>query len=117
MAMTVLIVDDHPSFRTSARRVLEDAGYQVIGEAENGESGLAAARTLRPAVVLLDVQLPDLDGFDVAERLTSVHNGPDVVLTSSRDGSEFPGLVARSGARGFLPKDELSGPALAALLR
>ena len=117
MARTVLIVDDHPSFRTSARRVLEDAGYEVIGEAQDGESGLAAARNLRPAVVLLDVQLPDLDGFDVAERLTSDDDAPDVVLTSSRDGSDFPGLVMRSGARGFLPKDELSGPALAALLR
>ena len=69
MAMTVLIVDDHPSFRTSARRILEDAGYDVVGEAGDGQAGLDAARSLRPAVVLLDVQLPDLDGFDVAAEL------------------------------------------------
>lgn len=121
--MTVLIVDDHPSFRTSARRVLEDAGYTVIGEAQDGESALAAARALHPAVILLDVHLPDLDGFEVARRLAGDHDGdgdvdaPAVVLTSSRDIVELGGMIAESGARGFLPKDELSGPALAALLR
>ena len=116
MARTVLIIDDHPSFRASARNVLEDGGFVVIGEAPDGASGLAAANAMRPAVVLLDVQLPDLDGFDVAARLTSRDDGPAVVLTSSRDASEFGGMVARSGARGFIPKDELSGPALEALL-
>ena len=116
MARTVLIIDDHPSFRASARNVLEDGGFVVIGEAPDGASGLAAATAMRPAVVLLDVQLPDFDGFDVAARLTSQDDGPAVVLTSSRDGSEFGGMVARSGARGFVPKDELSGPALEALL-
>jgi DNA-binding NarL/FixJ family response regulator len=116
MVTTVLIVDDHPSFRISARRVLEDAGYQVIGEAQDGESALAAAEALRPAVILLDVQLPDLDGFEVALRLTAEEDAPAVVLTSSRDGGDFGGMVADSGARGFLPKGELSGPALAALL-
>jgi DNA-binding NarL/FixJ family response regulator len=117
MVTTVLIVDDHPSFRTSARRVLEDAGYTVIGEAHDGRSALAAARALRPAVILLDVQLPDLDGFEVALRLTGEADPPAVVLTSSRDGGEFGGMIARSGARGFVAKDELSGPTLAALLK
>ena len=111
-----LIIDDHPSCRASARHVLEDAGFVVIGEAQDGASGLAAATEMRPAVVLLDIQLRDIDGFDVATRLTSQADGPAVVLTSSRDGSEFGGMVARSGARGFVPKDELSGPALEALL-
>jgi DNA-binding NarL/FixJ family response regulator len=116
MARTVLIVDDHPSFRTSARRVLEDAGYVVVGEAEDGASALAAARTLRPAVVLLDVQLPDRNGFEVAAGLVNQAEAPVVVLTSSRDGVEFTGMVARSGARGFVPKAELSGRALEELL-
>jgi DNA-binding NarL/FixJ family response regulator len=111
-----LIIDDHPSCRASARHVLEDAGFVVIGEAQDGASGLAAATEMRPAVVLLDIQLRDIDGFDVATRLTSQADGPAVVLTSSRDGSEFGGMDARSGARGFVPKDELSGPALEALL-
>jgi DNA-binding NarL/FixJ family response regulator len=111
-----LIIDDHPSFRTSARRVLEDAGYEVVGEAEDGASALAVARTLRPDVVLLDVQLPDSNGFDIAAGLTSQANAPMVVLTSSRDGAEFTGMVTRCGARGFVPKAELSGRALEELL-
>jgi len=118
MATTVLIVDDHPSFRTTARTLLEAEGYEVVGEAEDGASALAAVAALRPDVVLLDVQLPDLDGFEVAQRLLARSNGcsPAVVLTSSRDGADFGGLVAESGARGFVPKAELSGAALAALL-
>ncbi len=116
MARTVLIVDDHPSFRTSARRVLEDAGYDVIGEAHDGRSALAAARDLHPAIVLLDIRLPDLDGFEIARRLTSDDHPPAVVLTSSHDRGDFAGMIANSGARGFLPKAELSGPALGALV-
>jgi DNA-binding NarL/FixJ family response regulator len=115
--VTVLIVDDHPSFRSSARRMLEDAGYVVVGEAQDGESALAAAEDLRPAVVLVDVQLPDLNGFEVSLRLTAEDGGPAVVLTSSRDSGDFAGMISRSRARGFLRKEELSGPALAALLK
>jgi DNA-binding NarL/FixJ family response regulator len=117
VATTVLIVDDHASFRASARRTLEAEGFEVVGEAEDGESALRAARELRPALVLLDVQLPDVDGFDVAARLTRAADAPAVVLTSSRDPADFGGLVSRSGARGFVPKAELSGDALTTLLR
>ena len=117
MPPTVLIVDDHPSFRLTARALLESEGFEVIGEAADGASALAGAAELRPDVVLLDVQLPDLDGFEVAARLRASNGAsPDVVLTSSRDGADFGTLVARSGARGFVPKAELSGEALAALL-
>lgn len=116
MARTVLIVDDHPSFRTSARRVLEDAGYDAVGEAPDGASALAAAGELHPAIVLLDILLPDVDGFEIAMRLTSGDNPPAVVLTSSHDRGDFADMIGRSGARGFLPKAELSGPALAALV-
>jgi len=112
-----LIVDDHPSFRATARALLVAEGYEVIGEAENGVGALRQARELQPDLVLLDVQLPDFDGFEVAMRLTS-QNGdcPAVVLCSSRDGSDFGPLVAQSGARGFIPKAELSGAALKAVL-
>ena len=115
--MSVLIVDDHPSFRSCARALLEAEGFLVVGEAEDGESALRAAAELRPDLVLLDVQLPDTDGFDVASRLTSDGDGaaPAVVLTSSRDGADFGSLVTRCGARGFVPKAELTGAALTAL--
>jgi len=114
--VNVLIVDDHPSFRANARALLEAEGFVVVGEAEDGASALRAAAELSPQLVLLDVQLPDLDGFEVAARLTNAGGGPAVVLVSSRDGSDFGPLVERSGARGFIPKAELSGAALLSLL-
>jgi two-component system response regulator EvgA len=112
---SVVIIDDHEGFRSSARTLLEADGYRVVGEAGDGMSGLRVAADLEPDVVLLDVELPDIDGFDVAARLAT-GEGPQVVLISSR---EFSGTeqVLRSGARGFVPKDELSGEALAAVLR
>src|SRR3954454_13344866 len=117
MSRTILIVDDHPSFRASARRLLEADGYDVVGEASDSLSALEAVRELRPEVVLLDVQLPDIDGFEVASRLTNGGGGPAVVLTSSRDSADVAPYAAASGALGFVPKSELSGDALAALLR
>jgi two-component system response regulator EvgA len=91
-------------------------GVVVVGEAVDGEEALRVAAELAPTLVLLDVQLPGIDGFEVASKLTAGGHGPDVVLVSSRDGSDFGPLVAQSGARGFVPKDELSGERLAALL-
>jgi len=114
--MTLLIVDDHRSFRDAARRVLEGAGYAVIGEAADGETALDAAATLRPDVVLLDVQLPGIDGFEVASRLTANGHAPAIVMTSSRDGADFGPLIEQSGARGFVNKADLSGAAIAAIL-
>ncbi len=116
MRTTVLIVDDHPSFRASARMLLESEGFDVVGEASDGESALAAVRELAPQVVLLDVQLPDLDGFEVAERILVNGGGPKVVLTSSRDVDDLGPLADERCVRGFIPKAELSGAALEALL-
>jgi DNA-binding NarL/FixJ family response regulator len=113
----VLIVDDHPSFRQSARLLLESDGWQVVGEAADGRSALSAAQALAPDMVLLDVQLPDLDGFEVARRLRANASAPAVVMTSSRDACDYGTLAADSGARGFVAKAELSGEALEALLR
>ncbi len=115
--MSVLIVDDHPSFRGTARALLEEEGFQVVGEAEDGTSAIQAAGDLRPDVILLDVQLPDFDGFEVASRLRALSTeAPRIVLTSSRDASDFGPLVVQCGARGFVPKAELSGGALATLI-
>jgi DNA-binding NarL/FixJ family response regulator len=113
---TVLIVDDHPSFRAAARLLLEAEGYAVVGEAADGASALRAAAELEPELVLLDVNLPDLDGFAVAERLTADGGGPAVVLCSSRDAADFGDRVGRSGARGFVAKADLSGDALRELV-
>jgi DNA-binding NarL/FixJ family response regulator len=116
VARTVLIVDDHPSFRASARMLLEAEGFQVIGEAEDGAGALRAVRELAPQVILLDVHLPDIDGFEVAARLTANGDSPAIILTSSRDVSDLGPLAEREDVRGFIPKSELSGAALEALL-
>jgi DNA-binding NarL/FixJ family response regulator len=116
VTVSVLIVDDHSGFRARARRLLEAEGYAVVGEAANGEQAVRAARALAPDLVLLDVNLPDTDGFAVAQELTGHAGAPAVVLTSTRDAADVAELVRSSGARGFVPKAELSGDALAALL-
>jgi DNA-binding NarL/FixJ family response regulator len=113
--VTVLIVDDHPSFRASARTLLEAEGYEVVGEAEDGESAVKAVRELHPDLVLLDVQLPDIDGFEVSARLRQLEKPPAIILTSSRDCADYGRCIGESGARGFVPKAELSGAAIAAL--
>ena len=114
--MSVLIADDHPSFRAIARRLLEAVGFDVVGEAPDGHEAIAAAQRLRPDLVLLDVQLPDIDGFEVAARLEQSGLESVVVLTSSRDAADYAPLLARSPARAFIPKAELSGAVLAGLL-
>jgi DNA-binding NarL/FixJ family response regulator len=113
---TVLIVDDHPSFRGTARALLESEGFEVVGEAADGASAIEAAESLRPDVILLDVYLPDIDGFKVAAKLTRNGTPPAIVLTSSRDARDFGPLVEQSGARGFIAKAELSGASLSALV-
>jgi DNA-binding NarL/FixJ family response regulator len=117
MGKTVLIVDDHPSFRASARRMLEADGYDVVGEAADGTSAIDAARELQPDVVLLDIRLPDLDGFEVAERLAANGAAPAIVLTSSRERSDFAYEIVASPAHGFIPKSELSAEAITSLIR
>jgi DNA-binding NarL/FixJ family response regulator len=114
---TVLIVDDHPTFRATARTLLEAEGFVVVGEAEDGAGALEAIARLRPEVVLLDVQLPDVDGFEVAARAGANGVRPQIVLTSSRDAADYGSLLDGDGINGFVPKDELSGSAIAALLR
>jgi len=114
---TVLIVDDHAGFRGIARRLLEADGYTVVGEADDARSALAAAEALLPELVLVDVMLPDADGFAVAERLATIADGPVVVLTSSREAADFGARLAVSPARGFIHKDQLSGAALSEVTR
>ena len=115
MPRTVLIVDDHAGFRRAARTVLEAEGFDIVAESASGWEALEAVERFRPELVLLDIGLPDVDGFEVAGRLTTADRSLAVVLTSSRDASDYPTCVESSGARGFIPKAELSGAAFAAL--
>ena len=114
MGPRVLIVDDHPSFRRFATKLLEAGGFDVVGEAGDGERALALTRRLRPEVVLLDVLLPDTSGFEIAEALAD--GSRDVVLVSSRSASELSAGIERSPARGFITKSELTAAGVTALL-
>lgn len=112
----ILIVDDHAGFRAVARTMLEADGFDVVGEAVDGVSALRAAATLRPSMVLLDVHLPDMDGFAVSDRLAALTPPPAVVLVSSRPIADLRRRVAASRVAGFLSKHELSGAAITSLV-
>lgn len=118
---TVLVVDDHDAFRASAGRLLRAEGYEVIGEAADGESAITNARALTPDVILLDVQLPDIDGFEVTARLLGdgelAGRRSRIVLVSSRDRSDFGSLIDSCGACGFISKSDLSAESLARLIK
>jgi len=114
---TVLVVDDHPTFRRFARRMLEEAGFRVVGEAGGCSEAMERARDLRPQAVLLDVLLPDGSGLDVAARLSQSFEGMLVVLTSSRSRSDFGAALDGVPAAGFIPKSALSGDAFAELVQ
>jgi DNA-binding NarL/FixJ family response regulator len=112
----VLLIDDHEAFRMNARRVLEAGGYEVVGIAEDGRSGLRAARELSPDLVLLDVGLPDVSGLEVAQALHDEAPSLPVVMISTHDGGEYEKLARIHGARGFLTKEQLSTEALSRLI-
>jgi DNA-binding NarL/FixJ family response regulator len=113
---TVLIVDDHAEFRQAAGALLEAEGFAVIGEAADGEEAIAAVERVRPQIVLLDVQLPGVDGITVAERLVAGRDPPAVVLISGREAAAYGPRLQAAAVKGFIPKRELSGSALAALV-
>ncbi|MGP1675379.1 MAG: LytR/AlgR family response regulator transcription factor [Candidatus Limnocylindrales bacterium] len=113
---TILIVDDDPRFRTQARDILAGDGFVVIGEAVDGASGLEAAQALQPDFVLLDIGLPDIEGFDVAQALALDRRPPLVVLTSSRDARAYGRRLTGGHYLGFIPKEQISGAAIRALV-
>lgn len=117
MAATVLLVDDHAGFRAQARALLAGAGFDVVAEAEDAAGALTATRTFRPQVILLDIQLPDESGFEVARAILQEGDPPIVILVSSREASDYGSRIDRSGARGFITKAELSAAAIDALVR
>ena len=111
----MLIVDDHAGFRRFARKLLEAGGLRVV-EAIDGVEAIASVANERPDLVLLDVQLPGIDGFEVARRLAATGASSVVVLTSARDAADYGERVTASAAAGFLPKAELSATALITFL-
>jgi DNA-binding NarL/FixJ family response regulator len=116
MGQSLLIVDDHAEFRSFIRTQLDLDGFEVAGEAADGESALTEVDRLQPDVVLLDVQLPGIDGFEVARRLAERASPPRVVLTSSRLATDYGSRLDAAPIRGFIAKQELSGKALSALV-
>jgi DNA-binding NarL/FixJ family response regulator len=116
MSETVVIVDDNDAFRAFTRTLLDRDGYEVVGEAADGASGLDVVRRLRPDVLLLDVQLPDMVGFEVARRLRGEARETAVVITSTRDASDYAGAIAGCGARGFIAKAEICADSLRSIL-
>jgi DNA-binding NarL/FixJ family response regulator len=115
-ARRVLLVDDHPSFRRCARALLKAEGFEVVAEAVDGASALALAEQVSPELVLLDIQLPDIDGFEVAHRLLARDPEIAIVLVSGRERAEYGSSIEQSGALGFVAKSDLSGAALESLL-
>jgi DNA-binding NarL/FixJ family response regulator len=116
MPPRIVIVDDDPSFLATVRVLLEAEGFIVVGEALNGRDGVAAVAELDPDLVLVDVNLPDIDGFEVVQQLADGGRAPPVVLTSIRSASDFGDLVETSGAQAFITKADISGEALAKIL-
>jgi DNA-binding NarL/FixJ family response regulator len=108
MAARVLIVDDHEFFRSRARKLLESAGYAVVGEAEDAAGAIAQAHALSPDLVFLDVQLPDRDGFAVAAELGAGPDAPRIVLISSREAADYGSRIEAAGTSGFIHKPDLS---------
>lgn len=113
---SVLIVDDHAGFRGAARRLLERGGFDVVGDAADGEAALTQAEALRPDVVLLDVQLPDIDGFEVARRIAAGRSRAAVILVSSREAHDYGSVLDGAPVRGFLSKHGLTSSNVCALL-
>ena len=109
---TIVIVDDHAGFRAFARRLLEAGGLGVVGEAEDGRSALALIERLGPDLVLLDIQLPDIDGFEVARRIAEDGSPSRVLLTSTREAVDYGGRLGETPSLGFIPKADLSASAI-----
>jgi DNA-binding NarL/FixJ family response regulator len=114
---TVVVVDDHAGFRTMVRAMLIDGGFQVVGEATAGAAALAVVAGVTPDVVLLDVHLPDMDGFAVSRALRSGGVTAKIVLCSVRPATDYGSRTGSCGADGFLPKADLTADTLRTLLR
>jgi len=117
MRVRVLMVDDHTGFRARARVLLEAEGFEVVAEAATGAAAIELAADTRPDVALVDIQLPDISGFEVAADMRSAGTAGQIILISGREAADYGDRVAQSAADSFIPKSELSGDRLRAALR
>jgi DNA-binding NarL/FixJ family response regulator len=105
VAVRVLIVDDQEPFRAVAREVVEAAGdFEVVGEAESGEQSVELARSLRPDLVLMDVNLPGIDGTEATRQILAELGGAKVLLLSTYEEDEYADRARECGAFAYVPK-------------
>lgn len=103
----VLIVDDQLPFREASRMVVEMTdGFEVLGEAENGEQAIALVAELRPDLVLMDVQMPGIDGIETTRRIKSAPHPPVVIVMSTHESGDYVEVAVAAGAVGFVPKSQ-----------
>ncbi|MEA2001336.1 MAG: response regulator transcription factor [Actinomycetota bacterium] len=106
-SVRVLIVDDQLPFREASRMVVEMTdGFEVAGEAENGEQGLAMISELHPDLVLVDVQMPGIDGIETTRRISVLPDAPVVVVMSTHESGDYRGAAVAAGAVDFIPKSQ-----------
>ncbi len=111
--LPVLIVDDQAPFRAAMKAVLRrTAEFELVGEAANGNEAVALEEELNPALVLMDINMPELNGIDAARAMVSRHPEVVVILCSTYDASDLPPEVATSGARAYLNKEHLGAETL-----
>jgi DNA-binding NarL/FixJ family response regulator len=117
MSVSVLVVDDDPAFRGLVGRLLTEWGYQVVGESSTVAEAATLAGRLQPQIALVDIALPDGNGFDLAVRLSAMPTPVRVVLVSADSDPAYAAAAQRAGGRGFLAKDELTSASLREMLQ
>ena len=111
--ISVLVVDDNAQFRQAVKAVLARvAGFELLGEAESGEQGVALVEALRPDLVLMDINMAGISGIEATRRITAVHPDVNVILLSTYQVDDLPAEVLTSGAAAYLHKEDLTGRAL-----
>jgi pilus assembly protein CpaE len=110
---SVLVVDDQMPFRSAAKAVLRRMeGFELAGEAASGTEAIELVERLRPELVLMDINMPEMNGIEATRRITSAHPDVVVILCSTYDASDLPSDAAVSGASGYLNKEQLGADTL-----